>query len=102
MVLRVSLSRKCSNVLFLSFIFHQLSLFFDILLCLADDITESAFVEGERSGSYGRSTRMGTKCSSKKEMMVMKSARASLWKLLRGVTLKGGTVANHLPATDLL
>ena len=69
----------------------QLSLFFDILLCLAEDVTESAFVDGERSGSYGRSTRMGTKCSSKKEMVLMKGARASLWKILRGVKLKGGT-----------
>ncbi|XP_020619681.1 L-fucose kinase-like [Orbicella faveolata] len=70
----------------------QLSLFFDILLCLAEDVTEADFVCGERSGSYGRSTRMGTKCSSKDEMTLMRGARASLWKILRGVSLKGGTV----------
>lgn len=67
----------------------QLSLFFDILLCLAENITESAFVDGERSGSYGCSTRMGTKCSSKDDMMIMKAARNLLWKKLRGITLKG-------------
>ena len=75
-----------------SVLFIQLSLFFDILLCMAEDVNESAFVDGERSGSYGRSTRMGTKRSSQKEMMLMKGARASLWKILRGVSLKGGTV----------
>ncbi|KAJ7382346.1 hypothetical protein OS493_035623 [Desmophyllum pertusum] len=72
----------------------QLSLFFDILLCLAEDVTESDFVCGERSGSYGRSTRMGTKCSSKHEMTLMKGARASLWKILRGVSLKGVVIEN--------
>ena len=75
----------------LFFVFLQLSLFFDILLCLAENITESAFVDGERSGSYGCSTRMGTKCSSKDDMMLMKAARNLLWKKLRGITLKGGT-----------
>ena len=35
---------------------------------------------------------MGTKCSSKDEMTLMRGARASLWKILRGVSLKGGTV----------
>ena len=72
-------------------IFLQLSLFFDILLCLAENVTESAFVSGERSGSYGCSTRMGTKCSSKDDMMIMKAGRNLLWKKLRGTTLKGGT-----------
>lgn len=47
---------------------------------------------GARSGSYGRSTRLGTKCSSEDEMTLMKGARASLWKILRGVSLKGGIV----------
>ncbi|KAM7427970.1 hypothetical protein ABFA07_020984 [Porites harrisoni] len=72
----------------------QLSLFFDILLCLAEDITESDFVDGERSGSYGRSTRMGRECSSSEDMMLMKAVRASLWKLLRGITLKGVVIEN--------
>lgn len=72
----------------------QLSLFFDILLCLAEDLTESAFVNGERSGSYGCSTRMGTKCSSKKEMTMMKAARNCLWKVLRGITLRGVVIEN--------
>lgn len=67
----------------------QLSLFFDILLCLAEDVTEADFVCGARSGSYGRSTRMGTKCSSKDEMTLMRGARALLWKILRGVSLTG-------------
>jgi len=72
----------------------QLSLFFDILLCLAENITESAFVDGERSGSYGCSTSMGTKCSSKDDMMIMKAARNLLWKKLRGITLKGVVIEN--------
>nr|XP_058947524.1 L-fucose kinase-like [Pocillopora verrucosa] len=67
----------------------QLSLFFDILLSLAGDVTESDFVCGERSGSYGHSTSMGTECSSKDEMALMRGARAKLWKILRGVSLKG-------------
>ena len=33
---------------------------------------------------------MGRECSSTEDMMLMKGVRASLWKLLRGITLKGG------------
>ena len=33
---------------------------------------------------------MGREGSSSEDMMLMKAVRASLWKLLRGMTLKGG------------
>ena len=63
---------------------------FDILLCLAEDVTESAFVEGERSGTYGRGNHPGTSRSSQQELMLMRSARAKIWQSLRGLQLKGG------------
>ncbi|KAJ7382350.1 hypothetical protein OS493_035627 [Desmophyllum pertusum] len=72
----------------------QLSMIFDILLCLAEDVTESDFVCGERSGSYGRSSRPGTNRDSQRNTMLMKSARAMLWKSLRGVQLKGVVIEN--------
>ena len=68
----------------------QLSMIFDILLCLAEDVTESAFVEGERSGSYGRYIPVTMKSSEHPKRMLMRSARAMLWQRLRGVELKGG------------
>ena len=64
---------------------------FDILLCLAEDVTESAFIDGERSGSYGRDTYLEKRKSSQKQaMMLMRNARATLWQNLRGVQLRGG------------
>ena len=75
---------------FLFFFAMQLSMIFDILLCLAEDVTESAFVEGERSGSYGRYIPVTMKSSEHPKRMLMRSARAMLWQRLRGVELKGG------------
>ena len=63
---------------------------FDILLCLAEDVTESAFVEGERSGSYGRYIPVTMKSSEHPKRTLMRNARAMLWQRLRGVELKGG------------
>ena len=64
---------------------------FDILLCLAEDVSESDFVCGERSGSYGRrNTRYETSRDYQSQLMLMRSARAQLWKSLRGLQLKGG------------
>ena len=76
---------------FLLFFFAmQLSMIFDILLCLAEDVTESAFVEGERSGSYGRYIPVTMKSSEHPKRTLMRNARAMLWQRLRGVELKGG------------
>ncbi|XP_073233472.1 L-fucose kinase-like [Porites lutea] len=72
----------------------QLSMIFDILLCLAEDVTESAFVEGERSGSYGRYIPVTMKSSEHPKRMLMRSARAMLWQRLRGVELKGVLLEN--------
>ncbi|KAL9974567.1 hypothetical protein ACROYT_G011618 [Oculina patagonica] len=72
----------------------RLSMIFDILLCLAEDVTESDFVCGERRGSFGHSTWPGTNNSSHRQTMLMRSARAMLWKILRGVHLKGAVLEN--------
>ena len=57
---------------------------------MADDVSESDFVLGNRSGVYGRSTRTGIKQSSVEEKGFMKGARALLYKQLRGIPLTGG------------
>ncbi|CAH3175674.1 unnamed protein product [Porites lobata] len=72
----------------------QLSMIFDILLCLAEDVTESAFVEGERSGSYGRYIPVTMKSSEHPKRTLMRNARAMLWQRLRGVELKGVLLEN--------
>ena len=59
---------------------------------MAEDISESEFVQGNRSGAYGRSTRVGIKQSSVEEKGLMKGARSLLYKHLRGIPLTGGTV----------
>ena len=79
---------RSHSVLF--FFAMQLSMIFDILLCLAEDVTESAFVEGERSGSYGRYIPVTMKSSEHPKRTLMRNARAMLWQRLRGVELKGG------------
>lgn len=65
-------------------------LFFDIFLSLVGDVIEFDFVCGERSGLYGYSIFMGIECSFKDEMVLMRGVRVKLWKILRGVFLKGG------------
>ncbi|KAM7427969.1 hypothetical protein ABFA07_020983 [Porites harrisoni] len=72
----------------------QLSMIFDILLCLAEDVTESAFVEGERSGSYGRYMPVTMKSSEHPKRTLMRNARAMLWQRLRGLELKGVLLEN--------
>ncbi|XP_068715379.1 L-fucose kinase-like isoform X2 [Montipora foliosa] len=72
----------------------QLSMIFDILLCMAEDVTESAFVEGDRSGTYGRGIQLETSRTTEQEAMLMRSARAQLWNKLRGCQLKGVFLEN--------
>ncbi|XP_068724220.1 L-fucose kinase-like [Montipora capricornis] len=72
----------------------QLSMIFDILLCMAEDVTESAFVEGDRSGTYGRGIQLETSRTTEQEAMLMRSARAQLWNKLRGLQLKGVFLEN--------
>eukprot|EP00058_Branchiostoma_floridae_P019145 XP_002604634.1 hypothetical protein BRAFLDRAFT_92868 [Branchiostoma floridae] len=70
----------------------KLSLFFDILLCMATLVTEEAFVSGDRSGQYGGTPRP----RNEREVMTMRNARALLWKTLRGIndgcTVEDGSV----------
>ncbi|KAL7867613.1 hypothetical protein SRHO_G00089970 [Serrasalmus rhombeus] len=56
----------------------QISLFLDVLMCLCSEMTETEFVNGERTG-----------CSSPlgPQGAAVKSARSVLWKTLRGVPL---------------
>lgn len=59
----------------------QLSLFFDLLLCMAQAVTEEAFVAGRRTGTGGGNAQSsGT----------VRSARTVLWKTLRTVPLTMG------------
>ena len=75
---------------------------FDILLCMAEDVTESAFVEGDRSGTYGRGIRLETSRTTEQEAMLMRSARAQLWNKLRGLQLKGGERLEDMTVEDEL
>lgn len=63
---------------------------FDILLCMAEDVIESAFVDGDRSGTYSKRRQVETSRTAQQEAMLMRSARAQLWNNLRGLQLKGG------------
>ncbi|XP_018608232.2 L-fucose kinase isoform X2 [Scleropages formosus] len=56
----------------------QLSLFLDILLCLCLDVTEAQFVDEERQGCASAVGLQGA---------MVRSARALLWKMLRGTPL---------------
>ncbi|XP_066569587.1 L-fucose kinase [Amia ocellicauda] len=56
----------------------QLSLFLDILLCLAGDVCEEDFVSGNRQGSS---------CSQGQQGAALRNARTVLWRELRGMEL---------------
>ncbi|XP_069037407.1 L-fucose kinase isoform X2 [Lepisosteus oculatus] len=56
----------------------QLSLFLDVLLCLARDVQEAEFVSGRREGSGSPSGQQGA---------ALRNARTVLWRALRGVPL---------------
>uniref|UniRef100_A0A8C7FLA5 Fucose kinase n=1 Tax=Oncorhynchus kisutch TaxID=8019 RepID=A0A8C7FLA5_ONCKI len=56
----------------------QISLFLDLLMCLCSDVSESEFVNGERAGCSSPISQQGA---------VVRSARALLWRILRGTTL---------------
>lgn len=72
----------------------QLSMIFDILLCMAEDVIESAFVDGDRSGTYSKRRQVETSRTAQQEAMLMRSARAQLWNNLRGLQLKGVLIEN--------
>ena len=63
----------------------QLSLFFDILLCLTTDITKEDYIAGTFKQPHATSLR--TDSQSPKES-VMRRARAKLWKNLKEADLK--------------
>ncbi|XP_048886958.1 L-fucose kinase isoform X1 [Brienomyrus brachyistius] len=56
----------------------QISLFLDVLLCLCLDVNEKQFMDGERQGCISPSGPQGAP---------VRSARAVLWKMLRGIPL---------------
>uniref|UniRef100_A0A4W5MPV2 Fucose kinase n=1 Tax=Hucho hucho TaxID=62062 RepID=A0A4W5MPV2_9TELE len=56
----------------------QISLFLDLLMCLCSDLSESEFVNGERMGCSSPISQQGA---------VVRSARALLWRILRGTAL---------------
>ncbi|XP_028392765.1 L-fucose kinase-like [Dendronephthya gigantea] len=77
----------------------QLAFVWDILLLMAKNVSESDFVSGDRSMSYGRKTladgsiaetrrNMSTKDTSQESRFFMKQARKILWRELRGTPLK--------------
>ena len=76
----ILLSHVCINL--------QLSLFFDILLCMGNDVTEENFVSGELSRDYDKVHRKWLIEGS--EVMAMKTARSLLWKQLRGIEMRAG------------
>ncbi|RXM34628.1 L-fucose kinase [Acipenser ruthenus] len=56
----------------------QLSLFFDVLLCLARNVTEEEFVSGRRDGRSSQEDQQGA---------ALRNARTVLWKEFRGTPL---------------
>ena len=68
---------------FLCGIPSQLSLFFDMLLCLAKDVTKEEFVSGEKGKPYDMA-------NNKKEFEqgIVRNARAQMWDQLRGLPMK--------------
>lgn len=57
---------------------------------MAEDVIESAFVDGDRSGTFSKRRQVETSRTAQQEAMLMRSARAQLWNNLRGLQLKGG------------
>ena len=75
----------CFFVVYPQCFFLQLSLFFDILLCLTTDITKEDYIAGTFKQPHATSLR--TDSQSPKES-VMRRARAKLWKNLKEADLK--------------
>ncbi|XP_071785812.1 L-fucose kinase-like [Asterias amurensis] len=67
----------------------ELSLYFDVLLCLAKDVTEEEFVSGEKGNKYD-------KAYQKKHYSegLIRSVRSLMWKKLRGIPMKAVLIEN--------
>ncbi|XP_022083958.1 L-fucose kinase-like [Acanthaster planci] len=61
----------------------ELSLFFDILLCLAKDVTKEEFVSGEKGKPYNMAYN-----KKEHEQGIVRNARAQMWNKLRGLPMK--------------
>uniref|UniRef100_A0A4W3ITY9 L-fucose kinase n=1 Tax=Callorhinchus milii TaxID=7868 RepID=A0A4W3ITY9_CALMI len=76
----------------------QLSIFFDILLCMAQNTKEDDFVKGTRSNLRLSST------AEDMDTAILRSARALLWRELRGIPVTVGELMfkrnNGLPGTQ--
>ena len=68
--------------------FLQLSLFFDILLCLTTDITKEDYIAGTFKQPHAISSGVISTESQSPGESVMKRARAKLWKNLKEADLK--------------
>lgn len=68
-----------------SLLLTQLSLFFDILLCMAQGVAEEAFVKGQSPGMGSGDTQ---------DAAATRNARSVLWKALHGVPLTMGEAVN--------
>lgn len=60
-------------------------MYFDILLCLAKDVSEEEFVSGEKGKQYD-------KAYQKKQYNegLIRNVRSLMWKKLRGIPMKAG------------
>ena len=74
--------------LFPQHFFPQLSLFFDILLCLTTDITKEDYIAGTFKQPQAISSGVISTESQSPGESVMRRARAKLWKNLREADLK--------------
>ena len=74
--------------LFPQHFFPQLSLFFDILLCLTTDITKEDYIAGTFKQPQASSSGVISTESQSPGESVMRRARAKLWKNLREADLK--------------
>lgn len=75
------------------FISSQLSLFFDILLCLTTEIERDDYVTGAFKSTPGRASPVPGVSDSPQPTLLR--ARALLWKALRGLKMRAGGWAVH-------
>lgn len=75
------------------FISSQLSLFFDILLCLTTEIERDDYVTGAFKSTPGRASPVPGVSDSPQPTLLR--ARALLWKALRGLKMRAGGWAAH-------
>ena len=73
------------HYLFLNYL--QLSLFFDVLLCMSANIEKEEYVNGKRSGVYGT---VHYPYLEKVDNDLRRQTRQVLWDALHGILMKAG------------